>query len=67
MVGQTSVVVGTGAIGQEIGWLCDAVGLTTIGVRNTAAATLPLSFAAATYSEIAAVLPRADWLISPAR
>ncbi len=64
LAGQTAVIVGTGAIGQEIGRLCKALGLGTVGVRNSPGATPPPGLdAAVTYPEIAAVLPRADWLV----
>lgn len=62
--GQTAVVVGTGPIGQEIGRLCRALGLGTVGVRRNAAGEPPPGFdAAVSYSALHEVLPRADWLI----
>ena len=38
LAGQTALVIGTGPIGQEIGRLCRAFGLRTIGIRRDAAA-----------------------------
>jgi phosphoglycerate dehydrogenase-like enzyme len=62
--GQTAVIVGTGPIGQELGRLCGALGLGSIGVRRSAGQEPPPGFdAIVAYDAIAEVLPRADWLI----
>ncbi|MBX6743716.1 MAG: D-2-hydroxyacid dehydrogenase [Acetobacteraceae bacterium] len=62
--GQTALVIGTGPIGQEIGRLCRALGLRSIGVRRDAAAGIPPGFdAVASFAALPDLLPRADWLI----
>jgi D-2-hydroxyacid dehydrogenase (NADP+) len=62
--GQTALVVGTGPIGQEIGRLCRAFGLRTVGMRRDAAAGLPPGFdAVAGFAALPDLLPRTDWLI----
>jgi D-2-hydroxyacid dehydrogenase (NADP+) len=64
LLGQRAVIVGLGPIGQEIGRLCVAFGLEVTGVRHTAGLTPPAGFEhCVTYSELASVLPDADWLI----
>ncbi len=62
--GQTAVVLGTGPIGQEIGRLAQAFGLTTIGVRRDAGAAPPPGFDEVVgFTELLHSLPRADWLL----
>jgi len=62
--GQTALVIGTGPIGQEIGRLCRAFGLHTIGLRRDAAAGPPPGFdAAAGFAALPDLLPRTDWLV----
>jgi phosphoglycerate dehydrogenase-like enzyme len=62
--GQTALIIGTGPIGQEIGRLCRAFGLHTIGMRRDAAAGLPPGFdAVACFGQLPEVLPRTDWLV----
>ena len=57
-------MVGTGPIGQEIGRLCRALGLRTVGVRRDAAAGTPPGFDGVSgFAALPAVLPRADWLV----
>jgi D-2-hydroxyacid dehydrogenase (NADP+) len=64
LLGQRVVVVGVGPIGQEIGRLCAAFGLTVTGVRHTGGLAPPPGFArCVTYSELPSVLSDADWLI----
>ena len=64
LAGQTAVVVGTGPIGQEIGRLCRALGLRTVGVRRDAASGPPPGFdAVAGFADLSDSLTRADWLI----
>jgi phosphoglycerate dehydrogenase-like enzyme len=62
--GQTALVIGTGPIGQEIGRLCRAFGLRTLGIRRDAAAGPPPGFdAAAGFAALPDLLPQTDWLI----
>ena len=64
LAGQTALVVGTGPIGQEIGRLCRALDLWTVGVRRDAAAGTPPGFDGVSgFAALPAVLPRADWLV----
>jgi phosphoglycerate dehydrogenase-like enzyme len=64
LLGQRAVVVGLGPIGQEIGKLCHALGLSVVGVRQRAGLPTPAGFErTVTYQELSAVLPQADWLI----
>ena len=64
LAGQTALVVGTGPIGQEVGRLCRALGLRTVGVRRNAAAGAPPGFdEAAGFADLSEKLPRADWLV----
>jgi D-2-hydroxyacid dehydrogenase (NADP+) len=61
---QTALVIGTGPIGQEIGRLCRAFGLRTLGIRRDAAAGPPPGFdAVAGFATLPDLLPRTDWLI----
>lgn len=62
--GQTALVIGTGPIGQEIGRLCRAFGLRTLGMRRDPAAGTPPGFdAVAGFAALPELLPRTDWLI----
>ncbi|WP_431272405.1 D-2-hydroxyacid dehydrogenase [Dankookia sp. P2] len=62
--GQTALVIGTGPIGQEIGRLCRAFGLRTVGIRRDAAAGPPPGFdAVAGFAALPDMLPRTDWLL----
>ena len=64
LLGQRAVVVGLGPIGQEIGKLCHAFGLSVIGVRQTSDLPTPDGFErTVTYADLNTVLPQADWLI----
>jgi D-2-hydroxyacid dehydrogenase (NADP+) len=64
LVGQRAVVVGMGPIGQEIGKLCHAFGLSVTGVRQRAGLPVPAGFErSVTYAELDEVLPQADWLV----
>jgi phosphoglycerate dehydrogenase-like enzyme len=64
LAGQTALVVGTGPIGQEIGRLCRALGLRTVGVRRNAVAGAPPGFDGVLgFDALPAALPRADWLV----
>ncbi|WP_445263669.1 D-2-hydroxyacid dehydrogenase [Ramlibacter sp. PS3R-8] len=60
--GQTAVVVGWGPVGREIGRLLQAIGLSLIVVRRTAAAPRP-GMRTVCDTELHEVLPRADWLV----
>lgn len=61
--GQTALVLGTGPIGQEIGRLCRAVGLRTVGVRRDTSALPPGFDAVAAFPALADLLPQTDWLV----
>ncbi|MBK1659641.1 D-2-hydroxyacid dehydrogenase [Paracraurococcus ruber] len=64
VTGQTALIIGTGPIGQEIGRLCRAFGLRSLGVRRDAAAGIPPGFdAVAGFAALPELLPRTDWLI----
>lgn len=64
LAGQTALVVGTGPIGQEIGRLCRALRLRTVGVRRNAASGAPPGFDEAVgFAALPEALPRADWLV----
>ncbi len=73
LAGQTAVVVGWGAVGQRLGALLMAVGLKVVAVRRSATvgdAANGATFAAgvagvesASFEDLPAVLPRADWLL----
>jgi D-2-hydroxyacid dehydrogenase (NADP+) len=60
--GQCAVIVGLGPIGHTIAGLLEAVGMSSIGVRRTAAPLAPFE-AVIAYERLPEVLPRADWLI----
>ncbi len=59
---QTLVVIGVGAIGNEIARLAQAIGLHVIGVRRSAATPDDHVDEMHTPSALPSVLPRADWL-----
>jgi phosphoglycerate dehydrogenase-like enzyme len=62
--GQTALVIGTGPIGQDIGRLCRAFELRTIGMRRDAHAAPPPGFdAVASFAARPDLLPQTDWLI----
>ncbi|MFC7475317.1 D-2-hydroxyacid dehydrogenase [Dankookia sp. GCM10030260] len=62
--GQAALILGTGPIGQEIGRLCRAFGLRTLGIRRDAAAGPPPGFdAVAGFAALPDLLPGTDWLI----
>lgn len=70
LAGQTAVVVGWGAVGQRLGALLMAVGLKVVAVRRSATvgdvangATFAAGIETVTFEDLAAVLPRADWLL----
>lgn len=64
LAGQTALVVGTGPIGEEIGRLCRALGLRTVGVRRNPAGAPPPGFdTVAGFGDLSEWLPRADWLV----
>jgi phosphoglycerate dehydrogenase-like enzyme len=60
--GQTAVVVGWGPVGQEIGRLLQAIGLSLVVVRRTAAAPSP-GMRTVADTDLHQVLPSADWLV----
>lgn len=60
--GQTAVVVGWGPVGQEIGRLLQAIGLSLIVVRRTAASPMP-GMRTVADTGLHDVLPAADWLV----
>jgi phosphoglycerate dehydrogenase-like enzyme len=59
---QTIVVVGVGAIGNEIARLARAIGMHVIGVRRSAKHDGDHVDEMVTPADLAAVLPRANWL-----
>jgi phosphoglycerate dehydrogenase-like enzyme len=59
--GQTAVIVGWGPVGQEIGRLLLAIGLTVVVVRRSAAPAPGVTTVADT--QLHEVLPAADWLL----
>ena len=60
--GQTAVIVGWGPVGQETGRLLQAIGLSLVVVRRTAAAPSP-GVRTVGDTELHEVLPGADWLV----
>jgi phosphoglycerate dehydrogenase-like enzyme len=60
--GQRAVIVGMGPIGLNIAGLLAMLGMTSIGVRRTAAAVAPFE-SVIPYGRLPDVLPRADWLV----
>jgi phosphoglycerate dehydrogenase-like enzyme len=60
--GQTAVVVGWGPVGQEIGRLLQAIGLSLVVVRRTAAAPAQ-GMRTVADTDLHEVLPSADWLV----
>jgi len=61
--GQTMVIVGLGAIGNEIGRLARALGLHVIGIRRRARSSGDHVDAMQPPAALAAVLPQANWLV----
>jgi D-2-hydroxyacid dehydrogenase (NADP+) len=60
----TALIIGTGPIGQEIGRLCRAFGLRSVGMRRDANAPPPPGFdAVAGFAALSDLLPQTDWLI----
>ncbi|MBB1593634.1 D-2-hydroxyacid dehydrogenase [Achromobacter sp. UMC46] len=62
LAGQHAVVVGWGGIGQRIGELLMALGLTLSVVRHSGA-PVPQARQTAPYTDLANLLPGADWLV----
>lgn len=62
LAGQTAVVVGWGAIGQQMGAWLAMLGLHVIAVRRERVPTEGCAECVA-YADLPAVLPRADWLV----
>lgn len=62
LVGQTMVVFGLGPIGTEIARLAPSFGLQVIGVRRSPATSSDPVDEIRKPSELAEILPRADWL-----
>jgi D-2-hydroxyacid dehydrogenase (NADP+) len=60
--GQRAVIVGMGPIGSKIAGLLQMLGMTSIGVRRSAAPLAPFE-AVVPYDRLPEVLPQADWLI----
>jgi phosphoglycerate dehydrogenase-like enzyme len=60
--GQSAVIVGWGPVGQEVGRLLQAIGLSLTVVRRTAAAPAAGVHTVAD-SDLHEVLPSADWLV----
>ena len=60
--GQTAVIVGWGPVGQEIGRLLQAVGLSLVVVRRDAGAAAP-GVKTVADTNLPSVLPAADWLV----
>ncbi len=60
--GQRAVIVGMGPIGRNIAGLLQMLGMSSIGVRRTAAPLVPFEEVIC-YERLPEVLPRADWLI----
>lgn len=61
--GQTAVIVGWGGIGQQLGAVLQLLGLRVVAVRRQAAAPDEGVQTTIAYEDLAAMLPRADWLI----
>ncbi len=62
LAGQTAVIVGWGAIGQQLGVLLVALGLRVVVVRHSAASAGE-GVETVTFEALQTVLPRADWLL----
>jgi phosphoglycerate dehydrogenase-like enzyme len=60
--GQRAVVVGLGAIGQEIAWLLSMLGMQVTGVRRTSG-PMPDLHRVVTPAELDEVLVESDWLV----
>ena len=61
--GKTAVVVGLGRIGGRIARLCKALGMNVVGVRQNVAGGAEGADEVHSFRDLAAVLPRADFLI----
>jgi phosphoglycerate dehydrogenase-like enzyme len=61
--GQTAVIVGLGAIGQEIARLCDSLGLGVLGFNRSGVCPPSLDIEVLRVSEFDHFLGRADWVI----
>jgi phosphoglycerate dehydrogenase-like enzyme len=61
--GKTALVVGLGRIGGRIARLCKALGMTVVGVRQNVAGGAEGADEVHSFRDLAAVLPRADFLI----
>jgi phosphoglycerate dehydrogenase-like enzyme len=61
--GQTMVIVGVGAIGNHIGRLAQALGLTVVGVRRRPVTDQDYVDEMHLPSALGDLLPRADWLV----
>ena len=61
--GQTAVIIGIGHIGREIARLAQALGLTVLGVRRSAATSGEPVHEMHSRERLDAILPRADWLV----
>lgn len=62
LAGQHAVVVGWGGIGQRIGELLLALGL-TLSIARHSATPVPQARRTVPYGELPALLPSADWLV----
>ncbi len=62
LAGQTAVIVGWGAIGQQVAAVLAVLGLNVVAVRRTGAASAPATHTV-TYGDLHQVLPRTDWLV----
>lgn len=60
--GQTALIVGWGPVGQRIAAMLQAAGLNCIAVRRDGSAAAD-GVETVGYSQLASVLPRADWLL----
>ena len=60
--GQTAVIVGWGAIGQQIAAVLAVLGVRVVAVRRSATPSPPAQDTIR-YDELATVLPRTDWLV----
>jgi D-2-hydroxyacid dehydrogenase (NADP+) len=61
--GQTAIVVGLGAIGQEIAKLCQALGLNVIGLNRSGVAPADLEIDTHSITKFDQLIDTADWLI----
>ncbi len=61
--GKTVVLVGLGAIGARIGRLCQALGMTVVGVRRDPAGGTAGMEEVHSFRDLVTLLPRADFLV----